>query len=81
MLEDITSLSHVFLNGVFQLWSSIDELDRGSTIRRQTGTPWLVLHHVPPKSGPVVSGEEREASDLLLTWHERLREHKIRQMY
>jgi Icc-related predicted phosphoesterase len=43
-------------------------LDRGSTIRRQTGMPWLVLHHVPPKSGPGASGEEREASDLLLAY-------------
>src|SRR6202035_5781249 len=32
--------------------------DRGSTIRRQTGMPWMVLHHVPAKSGPGVSGEE-----------------------
>jgi hypothetical protein len=27
-------------------------LDRGSTIRRQTGMPWIVLHHVPPKKCP-----------------------------
>jgi hypothetical protein len=43
-------------------------LDRGSTIRRQTGMPWMVLHHVPPQSGPGVSGEKSEASDLLLTY-------------
>jgi predicted MPP superfamily phosphohydrolase len=33
-------------------------LDRGSTIRRQTGMPWIVLHHVPAKTGVGVSGEE-----------------------
>jgi Calcineurin-like phosphoesterase len=43
-------------------------LDRGSTIRRQTGKPWIVLHHVPPKSGSGVSGEESEAAALLLTY-------------
>jgi predicted MPP superfamily phosphohydrolase len=26
-------------------------LDRGSTIREQTGMPWIVLHHVPAKTG------------------------------
>ena len=31
-------------------------LDRGSTIRRQTGKTWMVLHHVPPKTG---SGNQR----------------------
>jgi hypothetical protein len=40
-------------------------LDRGSTIRRQTGIPWIVLHHVPPKNGSGVSGEESEAAELL----------------
>ena len=40
-------------------------LDRGSTIRRQTGLPWIVLHHVPAKTGLGVSGEELEASELL----------------
>jgi hypothetical protein len=43
-------------------------LDRGSTIRRQTGMPWIVLHHVPPKNGSGVSGEESEASELLVTY-------------
>ena len=43
-------------------------LDRGSTIRRQTGTPWIVLHHVPPKNGPGASGEEPEASELLAAY-------------
>jgi hypothetical protein len=43
-------------------------LDRGLTIRRQTGMPWMVLHHVPPKRGPGVSGEESEAADLLSTY-------------
>jgi DNA repair exonuclease SbcCD nuclease subunit len=37
-------------------------LDRGSTIRKQTGIPWIVLHHVPAKTGSGVSGEESEAS-------------------
>jgi hypothetical protein len=40
-------------------------LDRGSTIRRETGQPWMVLHHVPPKTGSGVSGEESEAAGLL----------------
>jgi hypothetical protein len=43
-------------------------LDRGSTIRRQTGVPWIVLHHVPAKTGLGVSGEELEASELLATY-------------
>jgi hypothetical protein len=43
-------------------------LDRGLTIRGQTGLPWMVLHHVPAKSGPGVSGEEAEAADLLSTY-------------
>src|SRR6266481_4798029 len=33
-------------------------LDRGATIRKQTGMPWILLHHVPPKNGRCVSGEE-----------------------
>jgi hypothetical protein len=43
-------------------------LDRGSTIRRQTGKPWMVLHHVPAKIGAGVSGEESEAAELLETY-------------
>jgi hypothetical protein len=43
-------------------------LDRGSTIRRQTGMPWIVLHHVPPENGLRVSGEELEASELLAAY-------------
>ena len=43
-------------------------LDRGSTIRRQTGMPWIVLHHVPAKHGLRVSGEELEASELLAAY-------------
>jgi len=43
-------------------------LDRGSTIRRQTGMPWIILHHVPAKSGTGVSGEELEASELLAAY-------------
>jgi hypothetical protein len=43
-------------------------LDRGSTIRKQTGTPWIILHHVPAKTGSGVSGEESEAAELLATY-------------
>jgi hypothetical protein len=43
-------------------------LDRGSTIRRQTGMPWIVLHHVPAKTGLGVSGEESEAAEVLETY-------------
>jgi hypothetical protein len=43
-------------------------LDRGLTNRRQTGKPWMVLHHVPPKTGPGLSGEELEAAALLLAY-------------
>ena len=43
-------------------------LDRGSTIRRQTGIPWIVLHHVPAKTGLGVSGEEVEASEILAAY-------------
>jgi Calcineurin-like phosphoesterase len=40
-------------------------LDRGSTIRRQRGSPWLVLHHVPPKTYPGSTAAECEAAELL----------------
>jgi hypothetical protein len=30
--------------------------------------PWIVLHHVPAKTGSGVSGEESEASELLVTY-------------
>jgi predicted MPP superfamily phosphohydrolase len=43
-------------------------LDRGSTIRRQTRLPWIVLHHVPAKTGSGVSGEELEAAEILATY-------------
>jgi predicted MPP superfamily phosphohydrolase len=43
-------------------------LDRGSTIRKQTGIPWIVLHHVPAKTSSGVSGEELEAAELLATY-------------
>ena len=43
-------------------------LDRGFTIRRQTGKPWIVLHHVPPKIGLNVSGEESEAAEILVAY-------------
>ena len=44
-------------------------LDRGFTMRRQTGNTWLVLHHVPPMTGSDASGEEREAAELLVNYH------------
>jgi hypothetical protein len=43
-------------------------LDRGSTIRRQTGIPWIILHHIPAKTGSGVSGEESEAAELLAAY-------------
>jgi hypothetical protein len=43
-------------------------LDRGSTIRRQAGMPWIVLHHVPAKTWLGVSGEESEAAEVLATY-------------
>jgi predicted MPP superfamily phosphohydrolase len=43
-------------------------LDRGSTIRRQTGIPWIVLHHVPAKTSLGISGDESEAAELLTTY-------------
>jgi Icc-related predicted phosphoesterase len=43
-------------------------LDRGSTIRRQTGKPWIVLHHVPPKTTLSASSEESEAAELLAAY-------------
>ena len=39
-------------------------LDRGSTLRRQLGSSWLVLHHAPPMGFPGSVGEEREAAEL-----------------
>ena len=42
-------------------------LDRGASIRRQRGSPWLVLHHVPLIAYPgSFLREEREAKELLL---------------
>ena len=43
-------------------------LDRGSTIRKQTGTPWIILHHVPAKTGSGISGEESEAAEVLAAY-------------
>jgi hypothetical protein len=43
-------------------------LDQGFTIRKRTGMSWIVLHHVPPKRGTGVSGEESEATELLATY-------------
>jgi DNA repair exonuclease SbcCD nuclease subunit len=47
-------------------------LDRGFTIRRQTGNTWLVLHHVLPETGSDASGEEREAAELLTSYSSRI---------
>ena len=43
-------------------------LDRGKILRRQRGTRWLVLHHVPPRAYPGSTGEEREAAELLRSY-------------
>jgi DNA repair exonuclease SbcCD nuclease subunit len=43
-------------------------LDRGAVIRRQRGSPWLVLHHVPPIAYPGSTKEEAEAAELLLNY-------------
>jgi Icc-related predicted phosphoesterase len=43
-------------------------LDRGFSIRRQKGMKWLVLHHVPPKTGSNLTGEKREAAELLAAY-------------
>ena len=40
-------------------------LDRGASIRRQRGVPWLVLHHIPPIAYPGSTREETEAAELL----------------
>jgi Calcineurin-like phosphoesterase len=40
-------------------------LDRGASIRRQHGGPWLVLHHIPPIRYPQSAKEETEAAELL----------------
>jgi hypothetical protein len=40
-------------------------LDRGSTIRRQTGIPWIVLHHVPAKTGWVSAVKNRKPPKFL----------------
>jgi len=38
-------------------------LDRGSTIRRQTGQPWMVLHHVPPRPVRALAARNRKPQD------------------
>jgi predicted MPP superfamily phosphohydrolase len=43
-------------------------LDRGSTLRRQRGNQWLVLHHLPPSTCPGSTREEAEAAELLRTY-------------
>jgi hypothetical protein len=40
-------------------------LDRGAIIRQQRGSPWLVLHHIPPIAYPGSGKEEAEAAELL----------------
>jgi hypothetical protein len=37
-------------------------------LERATAFPAAIFHHVPPKNGPCVSGEELEASELLTTY-------------
>jgi predicted MPP superfamily phosphohydrolase len=59
----VTTIPYHCSRGEKSIW-----LDRGSTIRRQTGMAWIVLHHVPAKTGSVVSGEESEAAELLATY-------------
>jgi hypothetical protein len=39
--------------------------DRGAIVRRQRGSPWLLLHHIPPISYPGSGKEEAEAAELL----------------
>jgi Calcineurin-like phosphoesterase len=65
MLEDliVTAIPYHCSRQEKSIW-----LERGSTIRRQTGMPRIVLHHVPPKNGPGVSGEELEAAELLAAY-------------
>ena len=43
-------------------------LDRGISIRRSRGTPWFVLHHVPPIAYPGSTQEESEAAKLLIRY-------------
>ena len=59
----MTTIPYHCSKGEKSIW-----LDRGFTIRRQSGIPWIVLHHVPAKTGLGVSGEELEASDLFVTY-------------
>jgi hypothetical protein len=59
----LTAIPYHYSRGEKSIW-----LDRGATIRKQTGMPWIVLHHVAPKNGLGVSGEELEASELLAAY-------------
>jgi hypothetical protein len=51
-------------------------LDRGQTIRRQRGSQWLVLHHVPPNTNSRVASiqntitgcDDRAAISGLASW-------------
>jgi hypothetical protein len=43
-------------------------LSAGVRSVRQRGAQWLVLHHVPPKSGSKVSVQERESAETLTTY-------------
>jgi hypothetical protein len=59
----VTTIPYHCSKGEKSIW-----FDRGFTIRRQTELLWIVLHHVPAKTGLGVSGEESEASELFVTY-------------
>jgi Calcineurin-like phosphoesterase len=40
-------------------------MDRGAIIRLQRGSPWVVLHHIPPLTYPGSGKEGAEAAELL----------------
>jgi DNA repair exonuclease SbcCD nuclease subunit len=58
----VTTVPYHCSKGQKSVW-----LDRGNILRRQRGTRWLVLHHVPPRAYAGSTGEEREAAELLRT--------------
>jgi Icc-related predicted phosphoesterase len=59
----VTTVPYHCSKGQKSVW-----LDRGNILRRQRGTRWLVLHHVPPRAYAGSTGEEREAAELLRTY-------------
>jgi Icc-related predicted phosphoesterase len=65
LVEDlvVTTIPYHLSRSEKSIW-----LDRGRSIRKQRGGQWLVLHHVPPGVGLNVSGEEREAAEILTTY-------------